>query len=68
MLAAAVWRYLFLKSSVNWMKWYLIVMMSLMIAFYIYRMARYFPDTPPMTYYQYNLIYRLRCLIRAIVF
>lgn len=67
-IAAAVWRYLFLKSSVNWMKWCLIVIMSSMIIFYIYRMARYFPDVPPMTYYRYHLIYRLRCLFRTIVF
>ena len=68
LLAAAVWRYLLLKSSVNWMKWCLIVMMSSMIVYSIYRKVRYFPETPPMTYYQYNLIYRLRCLIRTIVF
>lgn len=67
-LAAGIWRYLLLKSSVKWMKQCLTVIMAFMIIFYVYRMARYFPDTPPMTYYQYNLIYRLRCLLRIIVF
>ena len=63
-LAVVIWRYLLFKRSIKWMKWCLIVIMLLMIAFYIYRMALYFPDTPPMTYYQYNLFYRLRCLFR----
>lgn len=67
-LAAGIWRYLLLKDSVGWMKKCLTVILLSMTAFYIYRMVRYFPDVPPVTYYPYNLIYRLRCLFRIIVF
>lgn len=67
-LTAGIWRYVLLKQSTVWMKWCLIMILFFMIAFYIYRMVRYFPDIPPMTYYQGNLLYRLRCLFRIIVF
>ncbi len=67
-LAAGIWRYLLLKNSIGWMKKCLMVILLCMIAFYIYRMVRYYPDVPPMTYYPYNLFYRLRCLFRTIVF
>lgn len=56
LLAVGVWRYLLLKKRMRWAKWCLIVILFAMIAFYIYRMARYFPDTPPMTYYPNNLL------------
>lgn len=56
LLAVGVWRYLLLKKQMKWAKQCLIVILFSMIAFYIYRMARYFPDTPPMTYYPNNLM------------
>ena len=56
LLAVGVWRYLLLKKQMKWAKQCLIVILFSMIAFYIYRMAWYFPDTPPMTYYPDNLL------------
>lgn len=63
-----IYRYLFLQDSLKWAKRCLIVIILCMIGFYIYRMIRYFPDEPPMTYYKYNMLYRLRVLFKAIVF
>ena len=61
-------RYLLLKDSYEWMKWCLIIIIISMVLFYTYRMIRYFPNIPPMTYYPYNLIARLRRLFGMIVF
>ncbi|MDO4312737.1 MAG: DUF2752 domain-containing protein [Eubacteriales bacterium] len=63
-----IYRYLFLKDSLEWAKWCLIIIIICMIVFYVYRMIRYFPTTAPMTYYEYNLLYRLRVLYGKIVF
>lgn len=56
LLVIGVWRYLLLKKQMEWAKWCLIVILLCMVVFYIYRMKRYFPDTPPMTYYSNNLL------------
>lgn len=66
-IGVCVYRYLLLKDSMNWAKWTLAVIILCMILFYIYRMICYFPDTPPMTYYRYNLLYYLRGLFQMIV-
>lgn len=63
-----IYRYLLLRDSTRWVKWCLIAIIICMILFYIYRMIRYFPDTQPMTYYKYNLLYNLRVLLPMIVF
>lgn len=61
-----IYRYLLLKDSLKWAKWSLTAVAVCMIFFYIYRMYKYFPDTPPMTYYKYNLLYYLRGLFRMV--
>lgn len=61
-------RYLFLKDSLRWAKWSLAIIIICMVLFYIFRMINYFPDTPPMTYYKYNLLYYLKGIFRMIVF
>lgn len=63
-----VYRYLLLKDSMEWIKWSMAVIIACMILFYIYRMIRYFPNIPPMTYYKYNLLYYLKGLFGTIVF
>jgi hypothetical protein len=63
LVAAGIWRYLLFKDSVKWIKGCLAVIMIGMIAFYFYRMARYFPNTPPMTYYRGNLLQMLRAIV-----
>ena len=53
-------RYLLLRETPQWMYWLLAGIIIWMIIYYIYRMKRYFPDTPPMTYYYDNLLERLK--------
>ena len=36
---------------------YAMVMLVAAIGFYIYRMVRFFPDVPPMTYSKQNILY-----------
>ena len=33
-----------------------ILCVVLMVIYYVWRMYRYFPDQPPMSYYHYNLL------------
>ncbi|MDD3404345.1 MAG: DUF2752 domain-containing protein [Hespellia sp.] len=54
-------RYIIQKTS-RWMKPTVIFCLTALIAFYVYRMIRYFPGEPPMSYYHRNFmltIYRM---------
>lgn len=60
-LLAAVFfirRYLLHREVRSLQKW-LILLMAGMLVFYIYRMIRYFPGVPPMSYYSGNLLNRI---------
>ena len=39
-----------------------------MILFYIWRMLRYFPGDPPMSYYYGNLLFRIKNIVKSHVF
>lgn len=39
----------------------------LMIAFYIWRLLRYFPGDPPMSYYYGNVLWKLRNVLKALL-
>lgn len=51
-------RYLLHKEAKSLQKW-LILLLAGMLVFYIYRMLRYFPGDPPMSYYPGNLLNRI---------
>jgi len=52
----AITRRYFLKQSIqNLKKWLIIIIVGLCV-FYIYRIWRYFPGEPPMSYYNGNLL------------
>ncbi|MDD3360978.1 MAG: DUF2752 domain-containing protein [Hespellia sp.] len=51
----AIQRYV-LQRTLPWMKVVWVVSLCALIAFYFYRMFRYFPDQPPMSYYHRNLL------------
>ena len=53
-------RYLMLKRTPEWMKWCLILLITGMVIFYIYRMIHVFPGDPPMSFYRGNLIHMLK--------
>lgn len=53
-------RYVFLRTSRKWMLQLLMAGMLLMVAFYVWRMFRYYPGEPPMSYYSGNLLSRIR--------
>lgn len=60
-LLAAVFvirRYILHKETGSLKKW-LIFLLAGMFVFYIYRMIRYFPGEPPMSYYPGNLLSRI---------
>ncbi|MGN1166728.1 MAG: DUF2752 domain-containing protein [Lachnospiraceae bacterium] len=48
-------RYVLQKKKMTVLKWCAITVIIGMIIFYIWRMVKYFPDVPPMTYYRYNV-------------
>lgn len=52
-------RYLLQSKSMKVSKWCGIVVMAGMLLFYLWRMAHFFPDTPPMTYYSHNLLQKV---------
>lgn len=47
------------KHSSRFLLKYVIGMIVLLIAYYIYRMLRYFPGEPPISYYRNNLLQNL---------
>lgn len=53
-------RYIRKRKTGIWMKRFLAVLLIFMILFYVWRMMRYFPDRPPMNYYERNLIWFFR--------
>ena len=57
-------RYLLLKKTPEWMKWCMIFLLASMVLFYIWRMYRYFPGEPPMSYYYNNAA---SCFFRTFV-
>lgn len=59
-------RYLMQKETKSLLKW-MIVIGAGMVIFYIYRMIRYFPNRPPMTYYYGSAGYRMWVFIRNVI-
>ena len=49
-------RYICKKPIGKWFKTGCVVCVVLMVIYYVWRMYRYFPDQPPMSYYHYNLL------------
>lgn len=58
-------RYLLHKEVRSLQKW-LIILMAGMLVFYIYRMIRYFPGDPPMSYYPGNFLNQIRLAIERL--
>lgn len=57
-VAFCVQRYLRHQKTDGLKKWLLILLIG-MLLYYIYRMIRYFPGNPPMSFYRHNLINRI---------
>lgn len=57
-IVAIVKRY-FLKQDLKILKKYLVMLLILMVIYYIYRMIRFFPGDPPMSFYNNNLLRRI---------
>ena len=66
-LLAAVFciRRYFLHKKNGCLKKWLILLFIGMLVFYIYRMIRYFPGEPPMSYYTGNLLNRIARVLRT---
>lgn len=53
-----VWRYYFQKSLRPFVK-YMILLIVAMVIYYVYRMIRYFPGEPPISYYYDSILGRI---------
>lgn len=49
-------RYIRKKQIGKWFQILCITCVVLMVIYYVWRMYRYFPNRPPMSYYRYNLL------------
>ena len=58
-------RYLRLKNTPEWMKWCLIIVIIGAVIYYIWRMYRYFPGEPPISYYTKNLNQYMKQMIHS---
>ena len=52
-------RYLLLQRRVKVLQWCVAVVLVGMLLYYVWRMWRYFPGDPPMSYYSRNLLNQL---------
>ncbi len=60
-----VWeRYILGRTDMRRLKKLLILTIFAMLAFYVFRMLRYFPGEPPMSYYSDNVLSRVRETVR----
>ncbi len=56
-----VWnRYICLRKDMKWLQFLAVIVLCGMCVFYIYRMIRYFPGEPPMSYYDGNLLKQIK--------
>lgn len=55
----AVERYVVQTRKMTVTTWFACFVIAGMVVLYIYRMAHYFPDVAPMTYYRHNLLANL---------
>lgn len=62
-IAAIIKRY-FLKQTLGSLKKWLIILLAGLLVFYIYRMIRYFPGDPPISYYRNNFLRMIFSLYR----
>lgn len=59
-------RYLMKKKLPKGFKWFLVSAFSAMLIFYAWRMIKYFPGEPPMSYYSRNLCNFLSTMIECL--
>lgn len=59
-----VWeRYIRLNKNPKWILNLAYIMIVCLLVYYIYRMYKYFPGEPPMSYYENNMVSRIRELL-----
>lgn len=51
-------RYIRLRPMPKYLVWLAGIMVIALVVFYVYRVKKYFPGEPPMSYYSGNLIHR----------
>ena len=59
-------RYFLFRKTPRWLKGLTGAVLIGMVIYYIYRMYRYFPGTPPMEYYDGNLLLQLFQILKGI--
>ncbi|MGL6199907.1 MAG: DUF2752 domain-containing protein [Lachnospiraceae bacterium] len=57
-ILAVIKRYLLKQTLKSLKKWFVLILV-LMIGYYVYRMIRYFPGEPPISYYGNNLLRKI---------
>ena len=61
--AAIVRRYFLKKSNIVFKNWIILIILG-MVLYYFYRMWRYFPGDPPISYYGGNWLRKIFSLVR----
>ena len=59
MIAFCVERYVLFHKKMKVLRWCAIILIAAMVIFYMWRMYRYFPGEPPMSYNCHNLLYKI---------
>ena len=62
--ASAIIKRYFLKQGLLSLKKWLILILLFMVVYYVYRMVRYFPGDPPISFYRNNLLRKIFYLFR----
>jgi hypothetical protein len=60
-------RYILGRTDMERLKKLLTICIFAMLVFYVYRMCRYFPGVPPMSYYSDNLLHRMREMLDVLL-
>ena len=51
----------------KYLSWLAGIMLTTLVVFYVYRVKKYFPGDPPMSYYESNLVNRIREFLHHLI-
>ena len=60
-------RYIRMRPMPKYLSWLAGIMLTTLVVFYVYRVKKYFPGDPPMSYYESNLVNRIREFLHHLI-
>lgn len=60
-------RYIRMRPMPKYLSWLAGIMLIALVVFYVYRVKKYFPGDPPMSYYEGNLVNRIREFLHHLI-